>query len=118
MRETWVLSLGWEDPPEQGKGYSLQYSGLENSMDYIVRGVTKSWTQLSNFHFRSHSLGFPGGASGKEPTYQSRRGSRCGFGPGEDPLEEGMATHCSILACRVPEEPGGLQSMELQSWTH
>ena len=31
----------------------------------------------------------------------------------EDPLEEGMATHCSILAWRIPwtEEPGGLQSM-------
>ena len=29
----------------------------------------------------------------------------------EDPLEEGMATHSSILACRIPwtEEPGGLQ---------
>ena len=27
----------------EGKGYPLQYSGLENSMDYIVHGVTKSW---------------------------------------------------------------------------
>ena len=34
----------------------------------------------------------------------------------EDPLEKGMATHCSILAWRIPrtEEPGGLQSMGLQ----
>ena len=34
----------------------------------------------------------------------------------EDSLEEGMATHSSILAWRVPwtEEPGGLQSMGLQ----
>ena len=37
--------------PEEGKGYPLQYSGLENSMDYIVHRVTKSWTQLSDFHF-------------------------------------------------------------------
>ena len=37
--------------PEEGKGYILQYSGLENSMDYIVHGVTKSQTRLSNFHF-------------------------------------------------------------------
>ena len=37
--------------PGEGKGYPLQYSGLENSMDSIVHGVTKSWTQLSNFHF-------------------------------------------------------------------
>ena len=28
----------------EGKGYPLQYSGLENSMDCIVHGVTKSWT--------------------------------------------------------------------------
>ena len=33
MWETWVGSLGWEDPGE-GKGYLLQYSGLENSIDY------------------------------------------------------------------------------------
>ena len=33
--------------PGEGNGYLLQYSGLENSMDSIVHGVTKSWTQLS-----------------------------------------------------------------------
>ena len=34
----------------------------------------------------------------------------------EDPLEKEMATHSSILACRIPwtEEPGRLQSMQLQ----
>ena len=39
---------------------------------------------------------------------------------GEDPLEEGMATHSSILAWRIPwtEEPGGLQSMRLQRVRH
>ena len=38
----------------------------------------------------------------------------------EDPLEEGMATHSSILAWRIPwtEEPGGLQSMGLQRVRH
>ena len=35
--------------PGEGKGYPLQYSGLENSMDYIVHGVAKSWTRLSDF---------------------------------------------------------------------
>ena len=37
----------------------------------------------------------------------------------EDPLEEGMAAHFSILAWEIPwtEEPGGLQSMESQSQT-
>ena len=38
----------------------------------------------------------------------------------EDPLEEDMATHSSILAWRIPwtEEPGGLQSMGLQRVRH
>ena len=37
--------------PGGGKGYPLQYSGLENSMDYAIHGVAKSWTRLSDFHF-------------------------------------------------------------------
>ena len=37
--------------PVEGKGYPLQYSGLENPMDCIVHGVAKSQTQLSDFHF-------------------------------------------------------------------
>ena len=35
---------GLERSPGEGKGYPLQYSGLENSMDCIVHGVSKSWT--------------------------------------------------------------------------
>ena len=34
----------------EGIGYPLQHSGLENSMDYTVHGVAKSWTRLSDFH--------------------------------------------------------------------
>ena len=37
--------------PGEVKGYPLQYPVLENSMDYIVHGVEKSQTRLSNFHF-------------------------------------------------------------------
>ena len=37
--------------PGEGKGYPLQYSGLENSMDCIVHGVAQSRTRLSDFHF-------------------------------------------------------------------
>ena len=33
MQETWVQSLGQEDPPGEGNGYPLQYSCLENSMN-------------------------------------------------------------------------------------
>ena len=35
--------------PGERKGYPLQYSGLKNPMDCIVRGVAKSQTQLSDF---------------------------------------------------------------------
>ena len=38
--------------PGEGKGYPLQYSGLENSTDCIVHGVTKSRTRLTDFHTR------------------------------------------------------------------
>ena len=46
------------------------------------------------------SRGFPGSPSGKEPAWQCRRCRRCGFDPrvGNIPLDEGVATHCSILA--------------------
>ena len=39
------------DLPGEGKGYSLQYSVLKNSMDGVVHGVAKSRTRLSDFHF-------------------------------------------------------------------
>ena len=44
-----ILGLGRS--PGEEKGYPLQYSGLENSMDCIVHGVTNSQTRLSDFHF-------------------------------------------------------------------
>ena len=40
----------------KGKGYPLQYSGLEKSMDCIVHGVTKSQTGLSDFHFHFFNI--------------------------------------------------------------
>ena len=49
----WIPGLGRF--PGEGKGYPLQYSGLENSMDYKVHGVAKSRTQLSDFHSLTHS---------------------------------------------------------------
>ena len=58
---------------------------------------------------------FPGGSDGKESACNS---GDPGSIPGlDDPLEKEMATHSSILAWRIPwtEEPGGLQSMGLQS---
>ena len=59
--------------------------------------------------------GFPGGASGKEPIRQCRRDRRQQVQTGgwENPMEEALAIHSSILAWRIPwtEESGGLWSM-------
>ena len=46
-------NLGLGRSPAEGKGYLLQYSGLENSMNCMVHGATKSWTRLSDFHITS-----------------------------------------------------------------
>ena len=45
------LIPGLERSSGEGKGYPLQCSGLENSIDCIGQGVAKSWTGLSDFHF-------------------------------------------------------------------
>ena len=50
--------------PGEGKGYPLQYSGLENSMDYIVHGVAKNKTWLSDFHFCFIDMEMIGGDQG------------------------------------------------------
>ena len=72
------------------------------------------WGRLL-FLLDSSRVGFPGGSEGKE--------SACNAGDGVQSLgqenlpEKGTATHCTSLAWRIPwtEEPGGLQSMRLQS---
>ena len=53
MRDTWVFDPQLGRYPGEGKGYPLQYSGLENSMDSIVHGVAKSPTGQSNFCFHT-----------------------------------------------------------------
>ena len=64
------------------------------------------------------NMGFPGAHMVKNPpavqeTWVLSLGQ-------EDPLEEGMATHSSILAWKIPwtEEPSGLQSMRSQRVGH
>ena len=59
--------------------------------------------QLRKYGSISASLGFPGGASGEVPACQCRREHTWVQSLGlEDPLEEGMAIHSSILAWRIP----------------
>ena len=55
------LIPGLERSPGEGNDYSLQYSGLENSMEGgawqdTIHGVKKSQTQLSNFYFHFHYM--------------------------------------------------------------
>ena len=54
MRETWVQSLGWEDPLEKGK--ATHSSILAWRIPWTVDEVAKSPTQLSNFHFHDGVL--------------------------------------------------------------
>ena len=53
--ENWDSILLGRSPGE-GKGYPLQYSGLENSMDCIAHGVANSQARLSDLHFHFHLL--------------------------------------------------------------
>ena len=50
--------------PGEGKGYPLQYSGLENSMDCIAHGVANSQGWLSDSHFHFSNFMFKGNAWG------------------------------------------------------
>ena len=66
-------------------------------------------------------VGFPGGTMGRESYCQCRRQETQIWSLGwEDPLEEGMATHCSTLAWTIPwtEGRGGLQSIGSQRVGH
>ena len=78
--------------PGGGHGNPLQCSCLENPRDSgacwaVVYGVVQSWTWLNRLSSKEYLpyitwyLGFPGGASGKEPTCQFRRCKRHGFSP-------------------------------------
>ena len=53
MRETWVLSLGWKDPLEEGMATHSSILAWRIPMDRgawwaVVHGVAKCWTQLSD----------------------------------------------------------------------
>ena len=74
MQETWVQSLGWEDPVEKEMGNTLQYSCLENPTDRgawraTIHGVTESdTTEQLHFHFS-----LPCWLWGKESACQCKR---------------------------------------------
>ena len=116
MWETWVWSLGLDNPLEKEwlptpVFLSGEFHGLRSLAGYSPWGHRELNT--TEGLTLSHSS-FPGGASGKEPTCQWRRCKRHGWNllamwetwvwslGWEDPLEKGTAIHSSILAWRIP----------------
>ena len=116
----------------EGRGYPLHYSCLENFMDREACGLqsmgsqrvgydwqtnTQQW-QHTHTHTHTHTHIFPSGSAVKNPAavqeMQVQPLSQ------EEPLEEGMATHSSMLARKIPwaEEPDGLQSIGSQGVRH
>ena len=109
-------------------GNPLQYSCLENLIDRgawwaAVYGVAQSRTRLKRLSSSSSNTHSASQAALQERIrlpVQEMQESRIRSLGWEDPLEEGMATHCSILAWKIPwtEEPDGLQSIGLQRVGH
>ena len=92
----------------------MQVISLSSRYQDTPRSLRPHW------HFVLHHLyheGFPGGSDSNLLAMQETWVWSLGQ---EDPLPMGMATHSSILACRIPwtEEPGSLQSMGLQRFRH
>ena len=89
-------SVPWlERSPGEGKGYPLQYSGLENSMDCMVHGVADSH-RLSNFNFHS------------SPPVPPRRNcslSRTGTVPVAIPSAPLLLVHSARPVCRHKWSP-------------
>ena len=83
-----------------------------------VFALVLSITRITTIIYSVLSNGPPNGSAGKEPACQCR--NRFSPSSRENPLEEEMATHSSILAWRTPwiEEPGGLQSLGSQRVGH
>ena len=80
--------------PGGGKGYPLQYSGLDNSMDCIVHGVAKSQTQQSDFQ---QSLGQKGLFAPEYVLYHSPSD-----GQSKRQHEILPESHCSEKNCSEP----------------
>ena len=110
------LISGLSRSPGEGKGYPLQYSGLENFLDCIVHVVTKSRTWLSDFHFHFSERRkiTPRGNQGKPKEMRASlvaqmvkslpalRETQVWFLGQEDPLEKEMAIHSCTLAWKIP----------------
>ena len=112
VRETQVRSLGWEDPLEKEMAthtstLTWKIPWTEELVGYSPWGRKElDMTEQLHFHFLKSQVALVI----KNPLpVQERKELRVPSLGQEDPLEEGMVTHSSILAWRIPwtEEPGG-----------
>ena len=118
MQETWVRSLGWDDPLEEEMAtcssilaWKIPWTEDYGKLQSVgLKRVRHNWTLWDPKNVSTVILGFPRGSVGEE--------SACSAGDAGvavqsldqgDPLEEVMATHSSIFAWRIPltEESGG-----------
>ena len=118
MQETWVQSLGWEDSPGEGKGYPLQYSGLENSMDCsppgsffhgILQARVLEWVAISFSRdlpdpgIEPRSPAFQADALTSEPqqqrAFQAERTSRAGVKVSVYLKVKMLVTQSSLTLC-------------------
>ena len=104
------------------RGFLALRRGLRYSSFFNSKGTNATFSKRENsfiIHlFKITSLsGLPWWLRCKESACQCRRLRFDSWG-GKTPLGKGMSTHSSILAWKIPEEPGGLQSMVSQRVEH
>ena len=110
MRETWVWSVGWEDPLEKGKAIHSNIQAWRIPWTVIEsQRVWHKWATFTFTHFSINSWASLVAQMVKNlPAVWETWVRSLSW---EDPLQEGMTTHSSILAWRIlpwTEEPGGL----------
>ena len=104
--------------------YLLKSNWLNKSREQTQRSEVEECAppkgKRVNIWYCYRELGFPAGASGKEPACQCRRHNRRRFDPWVGKIPWRRKQHSSVLSWRIPwtEEPGGLQSMRSQRVRH
>ena len=94
--------------------WQIEGKKVETVTDFIFLGSKITVDSDFSHEIKRPLMGFPGGSEVKASAWNAGDLGR------KDPLEKEMATHSSVLAWRIPwrEEPGRLQSMELQRVGH
>ena len=99
-----------------GEGYPLQYSGLENSKDFVVpsvHGIAKNWTQLSNSHFHPSHRGSSSRALLQRPNQSASSGHDTWnvVSPSHSLLSR--ASQVALVVKNPPANAGDLRDMHL-----